>query len=106
LTVHSLDTALETARVNAPEIGEPLTGNAEPSPDGEGVETGWEPPDRVMAKVKAQSRPRTLSRSSGGESRSGMGSGESWFEPRRGNSEPDVSKRGVGLRVSRREPPS
>src|SRR2546426_3607540 len=26
---------------------------------GEGVETGWEPPDRVAAKVKAQSRPRT-----------------------------------------------
>src|SRR5881628_1602726 len=24
------------------------------APRGEGVETGWEPPDRVMAKVKAQ----------------------------------------------------
>jgi len=34
-----------------------------------------------------------------------MGSGESWFEPRRGNSEPDVAARGVGLGVSRREPP-
>src|SRR6266571_4076432 len=31
------------------------------APRGEGVETGWEPPDRVTAKVKAQSRPRTLS---------------------------------------------
>src|SRR5256885_1289612 len=30
------------------------------APGGEGVETGWEPPDRVTAKVKAQSRPRTL----------------------------------------------
>src|SRR5438128_3179546 len=30
------------------------------APIGEGVETGWEPPDRVTAKVKAQSRPRTL----------------------------------------------
>src|SRR2546423_2912157 len=40
---------------------DPFTGNAEPSPEkGEGVETGWEPPDRVTAKVKAQSRPRTL----------------------------------------------
>ena len=66
--VHSLDTVPETARVNAPEVGEPLTGNAEPSPDGEGVETGWEPPDRVTAKVKAQSRPRTLDGESGGES--------------------------------------
>src|SRR2546430_10442328 len=56
------------------------------APTGEGVETGREPPDRVTAKVKAQSRPRTLSGSGGGESRSGMGSGESWFEPRRGNS--------------------
>src|SRR5207302_7918047 len=44
-----------------------LSKSADPSPetpsqapDGEGVETGWEPPDRVMAKVKAQSRPRTL----------------------------------------------
>src|SRR2546426_2416651 len=55
------------------------------APTGEGVETGWEPPDRVTAKVKAQSRPRTLDKTSGGESRSGMGSGESWFEPRRGN---------------------
>src|SRR5436190_369002 len=33
-----------------------------------------------------------------------MGSGESWFEPRRGNSEPDVVTRGVGLSVSRPEP--
>src|SRR6266550_5265080 len=57
------------------------------APIGEGVETGWEPPDRVTAKVKAQSGPRTLGGSGGGESRSGMGSGESWFEPRRGNSE-------------------
>src|SRR5439155_18702550 len=30
------------------------------APHGEGVETGWEPPDRVTAQVKAQSRPRTL----------------------------------------------
>src|SRR5881409_605072 len=30
--VHSLDTAPETARVNALEVGEPFTGNAEPSP--------------------------------------------------------------------------
>src|SRR2546430_2078949 len=67
------------------------------APRGEGVETGWEPPDRVTAKVKAQSRPRTLSRSSGGESRSGMGSGESWFDPRRGNSKPDVARCAVGL---------
>src|SRR5712692_7722302 len=29
---------------------------------------------------------------SGGESRSGTGSGESWFEPRRGNSRPDTAK--------------
>jgi hypothetical protein len=79
--------------------------NAEPSRatplwQPEGVETGREPPDRaalypgVVAKAKAQSRPRTLPRfldgrksCGGGESRSGMGSGESWFEPRRGNSE-------------------
>jgi len=27
---------------------------------GEGVETGREPPDRITAKVKAQSRPQTL----------------------------------------------
>src|SRR2546427_8767810 len=70
------------------------------APRGEGVETGWEPPDRVTAKVKAQSRPRTLIGSSGGESRSGMGSGESWFEPRRGNSEPDGATCAVGLRVN------
>src|SRR5439155_27288158 len=89
-----------------------LSKSADPSlatpsqaPRGEGVETGWEPPERVTAKVKAQSRPRTLGRSGGGESRSGMGSGESWFEPRRGNSEPDVATHGVGLRVSRRDPP-
>src|SRR5213079_3129186 len=89
-----------------------LSKSADPSlatpsqaPRGEGVETGWEPPERVVAKVKAQSRPQTLSGLSGGESRSGMGSGESWFEPRRGNSEPDVTTRGVGLRVSRPEPP-
>jgi len=31
--VHSLDTTPETARVNALEVGEPLTGNAEPSPE-------------------------------------------------------------------------
>src|SRR5207249_11959255 len=44
-----------------------LSKSADPSlatpsqaPRGEGVETGWEPPDRVTAKVKAQSRPRTL----------------------------------------------
>src|SRR5439155_7626041 len=87
-----------------------LSKSADPSlatpsqaPRGEGVETGWEPPDRVMAKVKAQSRPRTPCSSSGGESRSGMGSGESWFDPRRGNLEPDVATRGVGLRVSRPE---
>src|SRR5438093_7340621 len=59
-----------------------------------------------MAKVKAQSRPRTLIGSSGGESRSGMGSGESWFDPRRGNSKPDVATCAVGLRVSRPEPPA
>src|SRR5437764_11671311 len=67
------------------------------APRGEGVETGREPPDRVMAQVKAQSRPRTLRQSSGGESRSGMGSGESWFEPRRGNFEARPAAR-VGLR--------
>src|SRR2546422_7303604 len=33
------------------------------APRGEGVETGWEPSDRVVAKVKAQPRPRTLARS-------------------------------------------
>src|SRR5438128_6665230 len=43
---------------------------------------------------------------SGGQSRSGMGSGESWFDPRRGNSEPDVATCAVGLRVSRAEPPA
>src|SRR5213082_1310465 len=32
------------------------------APRGEGVETGREPPDRVRAKVKAQSRPQTLRR--------------------------------------------
>jgi len=44
-----------------------LSKSADPSPatpsqasKEEGVETGWEPPDRVTAKVKAQSRPRTL----------------------------------------------
>src|SRR5689334_7229852 len=44
-----------------------LSKSADPSlatpsqaPKGEGVETGREPPDRVTAKVKAQSRPRTL----------------------------------------------
>jgi hypothetical protein len=30
--VRSLDTTLETARVNALEVGEPFTGDAEPSP--------------------------------------------------------------------------
>src|SRR5947199_6495228 len=35
-----------------------------------------------------------------------MGSGESWFEPRRGNSEPDVARSAVGLRVSLPEPPA
>src|SRR6266699_152239 len=46
-----------------------LSKSADPSlatpsqaPRGEGVEAGWEPPDRVRAKVKAQSRPRTLGR--------------------------------------------
>src|SRR2546428_706107 len=83
-----------------------LSKSADPSlatpsqaPRGEGVETGWEPPDRVAAKVKAQSRPRTLWDVSGGESRSGMGSGESWFDPRRGNSRPDIVMSGVGLRA-------
>jgi hypothetical protein len=65
----------------------PLLATPSQAPEGEGVETGREPPDRVTAKVKAQSRPRTLWIMSGGESRSGMGSGESWFEPRRGNLE-------------------
>jgi len=44
-----------------------LSNSADPSlatpsqaPRGEGVETGREPPDRVRAKVKAQSRPQTL----------------------------------------------
>src|SRR5438034_374904 len=37
---------------------------------------------------------------SGGESRSGMGSGESWFEPRRGNSKRDAMAR-IALRVFR-----
>src|SRR5437667_10423534 len=44
-----------------------LSKSADPSlatpsqvPTGEGVETGREPPDRVTAKAKAQSRPRTL----------------------------------------------
>src|SRR6266853_4356136 len=81
----------------------PLLATPSQAPRGEGVETGWEPPDRVMAKVKAQSRPRTLDDASGGESRSGKGSGESWFEPRRGNSKPGVAARGAGLPVSRQE---
>src|SRR5690242_21220382 len=38
----------------------PLLATPSQAPTGEGVETGWEPPDRVVAKVKAQSRPRTL----------------------------------------------
>src|SRR5713101_7166527 len=38
----------------------PLPATPSQAPTGEGVETGWEPPDRVRAKVKAQSRPRTL----------------------------------------------
>src|SRR2546427_11401161 len=38
----------------------PYVATPSQAPRGEGVEIGWEPPDRVTAKVKAQSRPRTL----------------------------------------------
>src|SRR6266581_2998912 len=38
----------------------PILATPSQAPRGEGVETGREPPDRVTAKVKAQSRPRTL----------------------------------------------
>ena len=54
------------------------------APRGEGVETGWEPPDRVGGEGEGTVQT-TNARESGGESRSGTGSGESWFEPRRGN---------------------
>ena len=62
----ALDTTPETVRVNVLKVGGRFAANAEPSrqvKSPEGVETGWEPPDRSgesRAKAKAQSRPRTL----------------------------------------------
>src|SRR2546422_54716 len=87
LRVHSLDTTSETTCVNALEVGEPLTGNAEPSP-ARGRCRDWGAAD-CSRNGEGEGTVQTTNarRTGGGESRSGMGSGESWFEPRRGNSE-------------------